>query len=203
LRELGVPGETRLRGKGVSHCATCDAPLLRNRVVTVVGAGDSGLQEALTLAAHAARVIVLERGAASTGQAVYRELVGSNPKIEMRCNTTVEEIIGADKVAGIRIRDMTNGTVSELETAGVFVYIGLKPSTATVRGRVGLDSSGAVLTDAWMRTDLAGMFAVGTVRSGSPGRAASSAGDGATAAIAADRYLADGRWRAKGGERAA
>jgi thioredoxin reductase (NADPH) len=93
------------------------------------------------------------------------------------------------------MRDMTGGTVSDLEAAGVFVYIGLTPNTALVQGRTRFDACGAVLTDAALRTGSAGVFAAGTVRSGSPGRAASCAGDGAAAAIAADRYLADGRWR--------
>ena len=90
---------------------------------------------------------------------------------------------------------MTAGTASDLEAAGVFVYTGLKPDTALVQGQLGLDPSGAVPADAWMRTELRGVFAAGTVRSGSPGRAASAAGDGTAAAIAIDRYLADGIWR--------
>jgi thioredoxin reductase (NADPH) len=188
LKELGAPGEERLRGKGVSHCATCDAPLLRNRPVAVVGGGDSALHEALTLAEHASRVFILERGVALTGQATYQARASSNPKVEIRCNTIVEEVLGSDKVAAVRIRDMTDGTTSELETAGVFVYIGLKPNTTLVQGQLALDSSGAVLTDAWMRTGMTGMFAAGTVRSGSPARAVSCASDGATAAIAVDRY---------------
>ncbi len=198
LKTLGVPGESRLHGKGVSHCATCDGPLLRNRSVIVVGGGDSGLQEALTLAAHASRVVVLEQGHSLTGQAVYRDRANADPKIEIRCDTVVEEILGDDKVSGIRMRDLTNDVRSDLETAGVFVYIGLVPNTALVRGTTGLDSSGAIPTDSWMRTERPGLFAAGTVRSGSPGRAASSAGDGVTAAIAIDRFLADGAWRDQG-----
>jgi len=203
LKELGAPGEERLRGRGVSHCATCDAPLLRNRTVAVVGGGDSALQEALTLAEHASRVLILQKGVALTGQVIYQGRVSSNSKIEIRCNTIVEEVLGADKVTAVRIRDMTDGTTSELETAGVFVYIGLKPNTALLQGRLGLDSSGAIPTDAWMRTELTGVFAAGTVRSGSSGRAVCSAGDGATAAVAVDRYLADGLWRDEAGGKAA
>jgi thioredoxin reductase (NADPH) len=203
LRELGASGEERLRGKGVSHCATCDAPLLRDRLVAVVGGGDSGLQEALTLAEHASRVIILERGVALTGQAVYRDRVSSNPKVDIRCNTIVEEILGSDKVTAVRVRDMADGTTTELETAGVFVYIGLKPNTTLLQGQLALDSSGAILTDAWMRTGATGVFAAGTVRSGSPARAVSSASDGATAAIAVDRYLADGIWRGHNSDKAA
>jgi thioredoxin reductase (NADPH) len=164
-------------------------------MTVVVGGGDSGLQEALTLAEHAARVIILEQSAALTGQAVYRDRVTAHPKIEVRCNTTVEDVLGDDKVSAVRIRDMTAGTASDLEAAGVFVYTGLKPNTALVQGQLGFDATGAIATDASMRTALKGLFAAGTVRSGSPGRAVSAAGDGTVAAIAIDRYLADGSWR--------
>jgi thioredoxin reductase (NADPH) len=194
LKALGVPGEERLHGKGVSHCATCDAPLLRNRPTVVVGGGDSALQEALTLAAHASRVVILERNGALTGQASYRDRLTAHPKVEIRCNTTVDEVLGDDKVAAVRIRDMTSGASSDLEAAGVFVYIGLAPNTALLQGRLQLDPAGAIVSDGSMRTVLPGLFAVGTVRSGSSFRAASAAGDGATAATVADRYLADGRW---------
>lgn len=194
LKELGVPGEETLRGKGVSHCATCDAPLLRNKPAAVVGGGDSGLQEALTLVEHASHVFILERGDALTAQAVYQDLIKSNSKVEIRCNTIVEEVLGTDKVSGIRVRDVANDATSELEAAGIFAYVGLKPNAALVQDHLVLDPSGAVLTDAWMRTRMTGVFAVGTVRSGSPARAVSCAGDGATAAIAVDHYLRDGNW---------
>ena len=161
------------------------------------------MQEALTLAEHASRVILLERGVALTGQAVYRDRVSSHPNVEIRCNTVVEEILGPDKVTAVRIRDMTDGAAAELETAAVFVYIGLQPNTVLVQGRLALDACGAILTDAWMRTGMTGVFAAGTVRSGSPARAVRCAGDGATAAISVDRYLADGLWRDTNSDKAA
>jgi thioredoxin reductase (NADPH) len=195
LKELGVPGEARLRGKGVSHCATCDGPLLRNRVAAVIGGGDSAMQEALTLAQFAQRVLLLNRGAALTGQAAYRDRIAGHGKIEVRHNTTVEEVLGDATASGVRIRDGRSNTATDLECSGVFVYIGLAPNSAPLHGLTALDASGQVLVDQEMRTVLPGLCAVGTVRSGSPGRAVSSAGDGASAAIAADRYLADGTWR--------
>jgi thioredoxin reductase (NADPH) len=195
LKELGVPGEARLRGQGVSHCASCDAPLLRQKTVAVVGGGDSAMQEALTLAAHAAQVVMLTRGSGLTGQASYRERIAQNPKITVRPQVAVEEVLGDAKVTGIRMRDMSGGGVSELTTDAVFVYIGLQPNTAFLKGRIKLASGDGIPTDGWMRTDQAGICAAGTVRSGSPCRAASSAGDGAAAVIAIDRYLTDGAWR--------
>lgn len=194
LKELGVPGEARLRGKGVSHCASCDAPLLRGSVVAVVGGGDSALQEALTLAEAASKVVILQRGDALSAQATFRDRVTGHPWIDIRYNASVEEILGADGVTGVRFRDTASGATDDLEAAGVFIYIGLQPNMAFLDGRPDLDPSGGISTDGKMRTGLTGVFAAGTVRSASPGRAVAAAGDGTAAAIAADDYLSHGGW---------
>jgi thioredoxin reductase (NADPH) len=195
-RALGVPGESRLRGKGVSHCASCDGPLVRLRQVGVVGGGDSALQEALTLARYAARVIILHRGTSLTGQAAYRRQVSEEPRIEVRLGAIVEELIGEGGLTGVRTRSADDGKLADLELAGLFVYVGLEPATAWLAGATDLDRSGRISTDAAMRCARPGLFAAGTVRSGSAGRAAAAAGDGATAAVAADEYLRSGVWRA-------
>jgi thioredoxin reductase (NADPH) len=184
LKELGVPGEARLRGKGVSHCASCDAPLLRNKIVAVVGGGDSAMQEALTLAAAASKVIILHRGTQLSGQATYRHRVSQQSNIEIRFTTIIEEILGADGVTGVRLEGG-----AEIEAAGVFVYVGLAPNTAPLNGLLKLDSSGRILTDSEMRTGLPGLYAAGTVRAGAFGRAVAAAGEGTVAALAADRDL--------------
>jgi len=191
LKELGVPGEERLRGKGVSHCASCDAPLVRKKTVAVVGGGDSALQEALTLADFAERVVVLQRGSALTAQAVYRDRVANQPKIELRFDSIVEEILGDDKVRGVRIRDAKRNAATDLEVAALFVYVGLQPAAGYLNGHMKLDPLGRIPVDAQMRTELPGLFAAGIVRSGSAGRAVASAGDGAIAAVAAERYLVE------------
>jgi thioredoxin reductase (NADPH) len=189
LNTLGIPGEEPLRGKGVSHCASCDAPLLRNRIVAVVGGGDSALQEALTLAQHAARVIILHRGTAFSAQSAYVRQVQQNSKIEVRFGTIVEEAIGNGGLNSIRTRTVSDGQTGELELAGLFVYVGLTPATTLLDGLLALDASGRIPVDGEMLSSLPGLFAAGTVRSGSAGRAASAAGDGATAALSADLYL--------------
>ncbi len=188
-RALGVPGEERLRGRGVSHCASCDGPLLRGKAVVVVGAGDSALQEALTLAGFASEVLVVHRSEGPTAQEVYRRRVRECPNIRLRGNTVVEAILGGDVVAGARVRDVTTGETSALEAAGVFIYIGLEPNTWFLRGTLRMDETGHVPTDIWMRTELPGVFAVGDVRAESASQAITAAGDGATAAIAARRFL--------------
>ena len=194
LKELGIPGEERLRGHGVSHCASCDAPLLRERSVAVVGGGDSAAQEALTLAEFAARVIILHRGPALTAQRAYRERVSAHPRIELRFNTTVEEVLGDASVKGLRTRDGATGAVADVDFAGVFIYIGLQPNTGLLEGRIALDPAGGIPTDSAMRTALKGICAAGAVRSGWLGRAVISAGEGTAAATAADEYLRTGRW---------
>jgi thioredoxin reductase (NADPH) len=192
LKKLDVPGEEHLTGKGVS--ASCDAPLLRNRVVAVVGGGDSAMQEALTLAAFASKVIMMQRGGALTGQACYRDRVSAQQNIEIRFNTAVTAILGESTVTGLRTRSAGNGASCDLEVAAVFAYVGLQPNTDFVKNRIRLDPAGRIPTDGCMRTELPGICAAGTVRSHSPHRAASAAGDGASAAVALDRYLADGAW---------
>jgi thioredoxin reductase (NADPH) len=193
-KTLGIPGEERLRGKGVSHCASCDAPLMRARNVGVVGGGDSALQEALTLAQHAARVIVLHRGTAFSAQAAYCRRIREQPKIEVRFDTIVEEVLGNGALTGVRTRTVSDAKTADLELAGLFVYVGLAPATAWLHQLVDLDPSGRIRTDSAMRCSQAGLFGAGTVRSASAGRAAAAAGDGATAAISADRYLRDEAW---------
>jgi thioredoxin reductase (NADPH) len=193
-KTLGIPGEERLRGKGVSHCASCDAPLMRARNVGVVGGGDSALQEALTLAQHAARVIVLHRGTEFSAQAAYCRRVHEQPKIEVRFDTVVEEVLGNGALTGVRTRSVSDAKTADLQLASLFVYVGLAPVTAWLNQLVDLDPSGRIRTDSAMRCRQAGLFAAGTVRSASAGRAAAAAGDGATAAISADRYLSDGEW---------
>ena len=188
-RQLGVPGEERLVGRGVSHCASCDGPLLRGKAVTVIGAGDSGLQEALTLAEFASEVMVLFDSDRPTGQAVYQRRGDERANIRMQGHTIVEEILGDDRVSGVRIRDAQSGAVDIVETAAVFIYVGLEPNTGFVRDIIPLDEAGQIPTDIWMQTVVPGVFAAGDVRAGSASQAITAAGDGATAAIAARRYL--------------
>ena len=162
----------------------------------MVGGGDSALQEALTLAQFAARVIVLHRGTTLSAQAAYRDRVRDHERIEVRTTTVVEEVLGDGGLTGVRTRITTDGAVADVELAGLFVYVGLTPDTSWLNGLLELDPSGHIPTDEAMRSRLPGLFAAGTVRSGSAGRAAAAAGDGATAAIAADRFLRDGAWPA-------
>jgi thioredoxin reductase (NADPH) len=186
---LGVPGEDRLNGRGISHCATCDGPLFGGRVVGVAGQGDWALQEALTLASHAARVIVLNAGAALVGQESHRRRLAAQPVVEVRHNVAIQEVVGDPTLSGVRLRDAITGAETQLDLAGLFVYAGLTPNSELLAGRLRLADDGRIPTDGWMRTELPGVFAAGDVRQDAPGHAITSAGDGATAAIAAHRYV--------------
>lgn len=191
---LGVPGEERLQGHGISTCASCDAPLLRGETAAVVGGGDSALQEALTLAEALERVLILHRGEQLDGQKNYSRLVLEHPRIEVRYGSVVEEMLGEETLTGLRVRDLAGGALETLEVAAVFPFVGLRPNTERLEGTVPLDREGRVLTDGALRTSLPGVLAAGIARSGAVGRAAAAAGEGAAAAIAAEAYLAGGAW---------
>ncbi|MGZ8454915.1 MAG: NAD(P)/FAD-dependent oxidoreductase, partial [Candidatus Binatia bacterium] len=189
LKHLGVPGEERLMGRGVSHCASCDGPMYNGQTVGVVGGGDSALQEALTLTNYAEKVLLFHQGESFGAQQTYLQRVLDNSKITPRYQTVIEEVLGGEVVTGVRARHLKSGETSQVELAGVFVYVGLQPNTALLRDVVKLSDSGHVPTDNWMETTRAGVYAVGDIRQDSARQAITSAGDGATAAIAAHRYI--------------
>jgi thioredoxin reductase (NADPH) len=189
-RLLGVPGEAELIGKGISHCASCDGPLFRGSQVAMVGGGDSALLETLELGGHDVGVVLINEAEAFTGQETYARRVAESGHVEIRHRTVVEEILGDGSVDGIQVRDLGSGESSTVAVAAVFVHIGRVPNTELLAGVVALDDHGRIATDAWMRTELPGLFAAGDVRADSAGQAVTAAGEGATAAIAAHRYLA-------------
>jgi thioredoxin reductase (NADPH) len=189
LRNLGIPGEAALLGRGVSHCASCDGPFFRGKRVCVIGGGDAAIDEALVLAEFAAQVTVFHRGAAITAQRALLERANSVANIEIALSTTVEAVIGDGAVSAVRLKDAASGEVREDPVDGVFVFVGLEPNTAFLCGLVALDTAGHITTDLMMRTSLEGVFAAGDIRAYSVALLAAAAGDGATAAVAAHRYL--------------
>jgi thioredoxin reductase (NADPH) len=189
LRSLGIPGEERLLGKGVSHCASCDAPFFAGQDACVIGGGDSALDEAVVLAGQASRVLLIHRGADFEAQQSIVDRVAATPNIEPVFGTKVAEILGDDSVSALSLRDVDTGEVREEALSGVFIFVGLEPNTAFVRGILDLDEAGHIRTDILMRTSVEGVFAAGDIRQGSVAQLVSAAGDGATAAVAAFRYL--------------
>ena len=192
---LGVDGEEQFRGRGVSNCATCDGAFFLNETVAVVGAGDSALDEALTMAGFASRVILLVRGDSFSGQSLLAERVGDNDKIEVRYGVTVTAVLGGDSgVTGVRVKDAGSGEESTLDVSGVFIFVGTDPRSSYLSEIVALDGGGHVKTDLSMSTTAPGLYAVGDIRAGSARQLVTSAGDGATAAIAAHRYIESRSW---------
>jgi thioredoxin reductase (NADPH) len=189
FRNLGVPGEDRLVGRGVSNCASCDGPLLAGHPAAVVGGGDSAFQEAIVLAEMGGDVHLLFAGDAPLAQQVYLDRARDLPGLTVQGVDRVEEIVGKDAVEGIRFRRKAALESALLPVAGVFIYSGLEPNTDFLKGTIELDRSGHIPTDIWMRTSLPGAFAAGDIRSNSASQAVTAAGDGATAAIAAWTYL--------------
>jgi thioredoxin reductase (NADPH) len=191
-RRLGVPGEERLFGRGVSTCATCDGPLYRDRVVAVVGGGDSAAQEGEFLTRFARRVVVVHRRDRLTAELVLQQRLLASPKVETRLHRVVEEFLGEEGVSGLALRDLTTGQREHLDVAGVFVFIGFEPNTSLVAGQVALDAAGSIVTDERMHTTLPLVYAVGDVRSGAWRQIVTSAADGAIAAMVATHELAAG-----------
>ena len=192
LRTLGIPGEEEFNGRGVSHCATCDGPMYIGQTVAVVGGGDSAADEALTLTDYADRVILFHRGDALDSQNVLQERIAASGKIEVRYNTEIVEVLGEDAVTGIRVRSADGETVEPVH--GLFVYVGLNPNSAPIANLVPLDNSGHIPVGLTMDTPQPGLFAAGDIRQQSASQLVASAGDGATAAIAAFRYINSRQW---------
>ena len=186
---LGVPGEEKFAAKGVYTCAQDNAPAIRNKPVVVVGGGDSALTEAMYLARYASKVTVVHRHDQLRAVAILQEQANENAKIELVRNAVVEEVLGKDSVTGVRVRDLATGRVSTLDAEGVFVNVGFHPNTALVKDLLPLEESGHIATNEWMETPLPGVFVAGDVRVDAAQQVITAAGDGATAAIAADHYL--------------
>lgn len=194
FRKLGVPGEEKLAGRGVSYCATCDGPLYKGLEIAVVGGGDSALQEALYLTGFASRVYLIHRRDEFRAVEVLSERVRSHEKIECLCSTTVEGINGDDGVESLDVRGVRTDEARKLPVAGVFIFIGLEPRTKFLAGLVETDEHGFVVTDGAMRTSVKGILAAGDCRAKLLRQVSTAVGDGATAAFAAQRYLDDGAW---------
>jgi len=188
-QKLGVPGEEEFTGKGVSYCATCDGAFFREQPVAVVGGGDAAITEALHLAKFASRVTVIHRRDQLRASRILQEKALSQPKIEFRWNSIIERIEGGDMVKRIRLRQVKTGEESALEVAGIFISIGLKPNTDYLKGILPLDVTGHIITDEKMETKIPGIFAVGDIRHNSARQVITAAGDGATAAIYAEKFI--------------
>ncbi len=189
--KLGVPGEERLTGKGVSYCATCDAAFFKDQVVAVVGGGDAAMDEGLFVTRYASKVYVIHRREELRASAILKERAFAEPKMEFIWNTVVTEIEGADAVERLKLHNVVTSEDSTLDAAAIFIFIGHHPNSEYLRSYVKMDEGGHIYVNDWMETEVPGLFAAGDIRVNSARQVVSAAGDGATAAIRADHYITD------------
>jgi len=187
--KLGVPGEKEFTGKGVAYCAICDAYFFKELPVGVVGGGNAAINEALELSKFASKVTVIHRRQELRATRILQEKAFAEAKIEFLWNTVVEAIEGEDMVKRLRLRNVVSGEKSTLDIAGIFVATGTKPNTDYLKGVLPLDANGAIITNEKMETGVPGIFAAGDIRSSSIRQVIAAAGDGAVAAIYAERFI--------------
>ena len=190
-RWLDLPSETRLRGFGVSTCATCDGFFFRDRPMVVVGGGDSAMEEALFLARMASSVTIVHRREEFRASSIMVQRVLDNDKIRVRWNAVVEEVVGEEKVEAVRVRDTRTGELEDIPAAAMFVAIGHDPNTGLFTGQIALDESGYIATTG-TRTSVEGVFACGDVQDTIYKQAITAAASGCMAAMDAERWLEAG-----------
>ncbi|MDP3790509.1 MAG: thioredoxin-disulfide reductase [Candidatus Omnitrophota bacterium] len=186
---LGVPGEDKLRGRGVSYCATCDGPLFRNKEVVVVGGGDTALGEAIYLTRFASKVTVIHRRDALRATRILQERAFANKKMELCLKSVVTEIVGTSRVEGVKVKNTATSEEKTIRTDGVFVLIGLSPNSGMFKDLLKLDEKGYIISDEDMKTSIDGIFACGDVRSKPLRQVVTATGEGATAAVSAQHYV--------------
>ncbi len=191
-RMLGLPAEQRLLGHGVSTCATCDGFFFRDQPIAVVGGGDSAVEEALFLTRFASKVTLVHRRKELRASKIMQDRLFSNPKVEPRWNSVVEDVVGDGRVEALVLRDVETGAVESVDVGGVFVAIGHTPNTSLFEGILDLDEAGYIITEPGRtRTRVPGVFAAGDVQDSTYRQAITAAGSGCMAAIEAERYLSD------------
>jgi len=191
-KTLGLASEAKLRGRGVSYCATCDGYFFKDRSVAVVGGGDTAVEEALFLTKLAKKVFLVHRREALRATKIIQEKAFENKKIEFIWNSIVEDILGDERVLALRLRNVKSGNISEIECEGVFIAVGYQPNTVTLKGQIELDERGYVVTRNETETSIKGVFAAGDVCDPKYRQAVTAAGSGCKAAIEVGRFLQSG-----------
>ena len=188
-KKLNVKGEIENIGKGVSYCAVCDGAFYKDKVVAVVGGGNSALEEALYLTRHAKKVYLIHRREAFRADKIIQDKIYQNNKIELVLNSTIEEILADEKVKSVIIKNTQNDKKAELKIDGIFPYIGLEPNIELFGAQLKLDESGFILTDVTMKTSVDGVYAVGDVRKTPLRQVITAVSDGAIAGVEVAKYL--------------
>ncbi len=187
--QIGVKNETRLTGHGVSTCATCDGFFFKGKELTVVGGGDSAMEEATFLTKFATKVSIVHRRDKLRASKIMQDRAVKNEKITFVWNSVVEDILGTDVVTGVRLKNLVTGKTTDMSCAGVFVAIGHRPNTALFAGQLAMDAKGYLITNHGSATSIPGVFAAGDVQDSIYRQAVTAAGSGCMAAIDAERFL--------------
>ncbi|MGB2706264.1 MAG: thioredoxin-disulfide reductase [Candidatus Omnitrophota bacterium] len=188
-KKLGIPGEDKFRGKGVSFCAVCDAAFFKGKNIAVVGGGDTALEEALFLSGFAAKVTLIHRRDRLRATKILQERAFANKKIEFIWNSIPAEVLGKEKVKAVKIKNTKSGEEKEIPCEGFFIFAGYEPNTAFLKGVVELDKNGYIVSDDDMKTQEDGIFASGDARKKLLRQIVTATGDGATAAHSARMYV--------------
>ena len=188
-KKLGVEGEDKLIGRGVSYCGTCDGPLFKDKEIAVIGGGDRALEEAIFLSGYAKKVTLIHRRSELRASKILQEKMQQNKKINFILDSVVEEIKGQDKVEAVKIKNVKTNSSNLLSCQGIFIFVGIKPNTGFLKNQIHMDEEGFIIADQDSKTSCQGIFACGDCRKKSLYQVVSACADGAIAADAAHKYL--------------
>ncbi|MBR2069246.1 MAG: thioredoxin-disulfide reductase [Candidatus Gastranaerophilales bacterium] len=188
-QKLNVKGEKEFFGRGVSYCAVCDGAFYKNKITAVVGGGNSALEEALYLTRFCDKVYLIHRRGEFRADKIIQKRIFENKKIELVLNSVVEEIIGDNKVQGIKIKNVSNNEIKTLVVQGVFPYIGLSPNSELFTNQLQTDEKGFIITDNTMQTNIQGVYAIGDIRNTPLRQVITAVSDGAIAGVSVSKYL--------------
>jgi len=188
-KRLGVAGEERFIGRGVSYCGTCDAPFFRNKEIAIVGGGDRAVEEAIFLTSYASKVTLIHRRQELRASSILVEKAKQNPKINFKLDSVIEEISGKDKVEALKIKNVVSSAVEDFSCQGVFIFVGIKPNTDFVKNLLRLDEAGFIITDQDMKASADAVFACGDCRKKGLYQVVNACGEAAAAADSAHKYL--------------
>jgi len=188
-KKLGVPGEDKLAGRGVSYCAICDGAFFKNEIIAVSGGGDAAVEEGMFLTKYGKKVYIIHRRDQLRAQKIIQNRAFKNDKIEIVWNSVIEKINGKAKVESVTVKNVKTGEVRDLAVGAVFPFIGFVPNSAIFRDKVNIDENGYIITNQNMETNIKGIWAIGDVRRQLCKQITNATGDGTTAAVAADKYI--------------
>lgn len=188
-KKLGIKGEVEFYGKGISYCATCDGPLFKNKEIIVIGGGDAAVGEAAYLTRFVKKVTLLHRRDSLRASKILQDRLLNNNKIEVKRDCIPIEILGVDRIEGVKVKDVKTNKQQEIPASGIFIYVGVEPNTGFLKGMVELDKEGFIITDEHMKTSINGIFACGDARKNTLKQIVTSCAEGAKAAYSCIHYI--------------